>query len=114
MAETLIVFLDENKAKQNHVKAIIEKSNYKKVIVLSPFSVPNSFKDYQTINYDKNFDTSSLSNYFFSEIDIEDFEVDVNLICGEGKEHMALISALLKKGVGIRFVVITEKGVKEL
>jgi len=38
----------------------------------------------------------------------------VNIVSGDGKEHMALISALLKLGLGIRFVALTKEGIKEI
>jgi len=41
-----------------------------------------------------------------------DFEVSLSIASGSGKEHMALISALLCVPVGIRFVVFTKKGVE--
>lgn len=41
-----------------------------------------------------------------------DFEVAVSLASGGGKEHMALISALLCLPVGIRLVVFTKSGVE--
>jgi len=41
-----------------------------------------------------------------------DFEVAVSLASGGGKEHMALISALLCLPVGIRLVVFTKNGVE--
>ena len=45
---------------------------------------------------------------------IKDPEVDVNFISGTGREHMALMSALLKLGVGIRLVAITKEGMEEI
>lgn len=45
---------------------------------------------------------------------ITDFEVALNLVSGNGKEHMAILSALLKLGVGVRLMAVTKKGVKEL
>ena len=41
-------------------------------------------------------------------------EVAVNIVSGDGKEHMAVISALLKMGLGIRFVALTKEGIKEI
>ena len=41
-------------------------------------------------------------------------EVAVNFISGSGKEHMALLSALLKLGVGIRLTALTKEGIKEV
>ncbi|MBS3114558.1 hypothetical protein J4448_05645 [Candidatus Woesearchaeota archaeon] len=45
---------------------------------------------------------------------ITDLEVALNLVSGTGKEHMAILSALLKLGVGIRLMAVTKDGVKEL
>ncbi len=45
---------------------------------------------------------------------IIDTEAAVNITLGSGKEHMALISALLKIGLGIRLVAYTTEGVREI
>ena len=45
---------------------------------------------------------------------LKDTEVAVNLVSGSGKEHMAMLSALLQLGVGLRFVAVTKDGVKEV
>ena len=41
-------------------------------------------------------------------------EVALNLSSGTGKEHMALLSALLKMGLGIRLVTFSASGLKEI
>ena len=41
-------------------------------------------------------------------------EVALNIVSGTGKEHMALLSALLKLGLGIRFIALTKDGVEEI
>jgi len=41
-------------------------------------------------------------------------EVALNMISGTGREHMALIAAILKLGFGMRFVALTKEGVKEV
>ncbi|OIO41750.1 hypothetical protein AUJ62_01935 [Candidatus Pacearchaeota archaeon CG1_02_32_21] len=38
-------------------------------------------------------------------------EVALSIASGDGKEHMALISALLSEPVGIRFVALTKDGI---
>ena len=45
---------------------------------------------------------------------IKDTEVEVNFISGAGKEHMAIMGALLKLGVGIRLMALTRDGVEEI
>ena len=41
-------------------------------------------------------------------------EVALSIASGNGKEHMALISALLNQPVGIRFAALTKEGVVDL
>lgn len=41
-------------------------------------------------------------------------EAGVNFISGSGKEHMALMSALINIGIGFRFVISSQDGIKEL
>ena len=43
-----------------------------------------------------------------------ELEIALNIISGSGKEHMALISALLKIGVGFRLIALTREGIKEI
>jgi len=40
--------------------------------------------------------------------------VALNLVSGNGKEHMAILSALLKLGIGVRLMAVTKDGVREL
>lgn len=44
----------------------------------------------------------------------KEFEVSVSLASGNGKEHMALLSALLSIPVGIKLVAFTKDGVAYL
>ncbi|MBT4412988.1 MAG: hypothetical protein HOC83_02760, partial [Polaribacter sp.] len=41
---------------------------------------------------------------------IKGTEVALTIASGDGKEHMALISALLSQPVGVRFCALTKKG----
>lgn len=45
---------------------------------------------------------------------IADTEVALNIVSGSGKVHMAILSALLKLGLGIRLTVLTPEGMKEI
>jgi hypothetical protein len=45
---------------------------------------------------------------------IKGTEVALNMASGTGKEHMAVLSALLKLGVGIRLVTYSVSGLKEI
>ena len=45
---------------------------------------------------------------------INGFEVALNVSSGTGKEHMAIMAALLKLGLALRFVTIENNGLKIL
>lgn len=45
---------------------------------------------------------------------ISGMEVALSIASGDGKEHMALISALINVPVGIRFAALTKEGVIDL
>ncbi|NTV22794.1 MAG: hypothetical protein HGA85_00270 [Nanoarchaeota archaeon] len=45
---------------------------------------------------------------------VEGSEVALNFLSGSGKEHMALLSAVLKLGVGVRLVIPHVSGVKTI
>ena len=41
-------------------------------------------------------------------------DVAINVVSGSGKEHMALLAALMSLGVGIRFIVAEDSNIKEI
>lgn len=49
----------------------------------------------------------------FFKKQIKDMEVAVNITSGTGSEHMALLSALLKAGLGLRFVYLKDNELTE-
>lgn len=53
-----------------------------------------------------------LSKVFKKQLSKE-FEVAINQSSGSGAEHMAVMSAVLKAGVGVRFVYTENKELKE-
>jgi hypothetical protein len=65
---------------------------------------------------DKNKHTSDITEDIFRKLKgrIKDTEVALNMISGDGKEHMATLSALLKLGLGIRLMAYTKEGVREI
>ncbi len=49
----------------------------------------------------------------FFKKEIKDFEVALNLVSGSGMEHMVLLSAILKAGLGVRYVYSVGNELKE-
>jgi len=114
----LVAFLSTGKGTWAHVSALIKGEKWDKVYLLT-----NEFgKDKFTT--DENTELIVI-NSNASEEELRDEiakilkekakgEIAVNFISGSGKEHMALIGALMKSGVGFRFMVSTKEGIKEL
>lgn len=111
----LIAFIDNEKPKQNHVLKIINEQWDNIFLLINSeieFDVPTNCT---AIRFDGKLPTKDLKEFFYSSFSNKlTFDVGINLICGSGKEHMALITALLQTGVGIRYVIATSQGMEEL
>ena len=114
----LIAFLSTGKGSWGHVNGLITKGDWKKVTLLTNDFGKEKFQaDEKTklIVFDFNKDVEDLSKEIQEKLkDKVKDEVGVNFVSGTGKEHMALISALMKLGIGFRLVVSTMEEVKEL
>lgn len=116
---TLIACLSTGKGTWGHVARLIAEENWEKIILITNDFGKEGFKpsrntEFIIIEPDK----------FLPEL-IEDIrkglegkvkgtEVALNMISGSGKEHMAVLSALLKLGLGIRLIALTKEGVREV
>jgi len=116
---TLIACLSTGKGTWGHVSRLIEENEWDKIVLIT--------NDYGKENFNKNDRTELIAvnidigikelrdeMYNILKEKIKDTEVAVNFISGIGKEHMALISALLRLGIGIRLVALTKDGMSEL
>jgi len=116
----LIAFVSEGgKPAWEHTFRVIDNQEWSNIYVLCNKEGKNNYKPKKKANFiliDKTKTTEELRNYLQSYFKdkIKDFEVAVNMISGDGKEHTALLSALIKLGVGIRLVVLTREGIKEI
>ena len=116
---TLVACLSSGKGTWRHVKELIQKEDWKKVFLVTDefgmknFSVEKPV-EFILINNAQTLKemVSSIRNQLKDKL--EDIEVGVNFVSGSGKEHMALLSALLNLGIGIRLVAVTSEGVEEI
>jgi len=113
----LIAALSADKATATHVKKVIELENWEKIIVISEAQAKIESKkpvEYIYVNMEKK--SLELCSEITSKLrtKLKGIDVAVNIISGSGKLHMAILSAILKLGYGIRFVVLTEHGIKEI
>src|SRR3989338_6855704 len=115
----LIVCLSTRKGTWQHVFRLIKEQDWEKVFVITP----EFFKDkidkmnkVETIVVDPDRFLTELTEEIRNKLNgrIKGTEVAINFISGSGKEHMAILSAILKLGLGIRLVALTQDGVKEV
>lgn len=115
----LIACLSTGKGTWGHVNKIIQDGNFDRIILLT--------NDYGKENFTKNEKTELIPLNFNIGIKelrdeiknilkekIKEPEIAVNIVSGTGKEHTALISALLKLGLGMRFMALTKDGIEEI
>lgn len=113
----LIACLSEGEATREHVRRVINQEEWDKVVIIT--DKQEDFKadkevDFILIDYKKLL--PELIDEIKSKLKdrIMGTEVALNLISGTGKQHMAILSALLKLGVAIRLVALTKDGIKEV
>jgi len=116
---SLIVCLTSDPGTSGHVRRVIEGEEWDKIYAICSEEAGKCFsctKDVEFITINPDMLLPELSKEINQRLKdkISDFEVSVNFVSGTGKEHMAMISALLKLGIGLRFVVLTKEGVREL
>ena len=115
----LIACLSLGEKSQSHVSRLINDMDWSNIFIITNEIKKNNF------NSDKNveFIVVDSKKPVFELIEdiknglkgkITDLEVALNIVSGTGKEHMAILSALLKLGVGVRLMAVTKDGVREL
>ena len=116
----LVACLSSGKGTWVNLMKVLESPSWSTIWLIAPTffaqSYQNMKKNVNVITIDENKDLPELAEDIRKALDGKLFaDVAVNLISGSGKEHMAVLSALLKLGCGIRLVAFTEKeGFREL
>ena len=114
---TLIACVSSGSGTVAHVAKVISDENWKKIILIATEETKNfkSPKPAEMIIIDPKKHLSDIAEDIRKSLQGKlGFEVGVNFISGTGKEHMALIAALMKLGAGIRLVALTPDGIKEI
>jgi len=114
----LIALLSTGKGTWGQVAGVINKGEWDRIIVLGAefakdFSVE---KEIEFLKVDLDKKLVELREEFSKQLmgKIKGTEVALSIASGDGKEHMALISALLNIPVGIRFAALTKNGIIDL
>ncbi|MBN2423313.1 hypothetical protein JXB41_08880 [Candidatus Woesearchaeota archaeon] len=111
---SLIACLSSGKGSWAHVSKLIKAEDWEKVfLITNEFGREKFTADEKTsfILISDRMHINDIVNGIKSQLEnqIADTQVAVNFISGTGKEHMAVISALLQLGLALRFVYCDEE-----
>jgi hypothetical protein len=114
----LIALLSSGKGTWAQVSGLIKYGEWDKIILLGDDFAKQftSEKELEFIQINLNKKIKDLRDEFKEKLKgkINGTEVALTIASGDGKEHMALISALINLPVGIRFAALTKEGVIDL
>ena len=115
----LIACLSTGKGTWGHVSRLIEDGKFDSILLITnDYGKQNFNKDDKTeliaINLEQGLRELRDELKLQLKTRIKGTEVAVNFISGTGREHMALVSALLQLGVGIRLIALTKDGIEEI
>ncbi len=112
----LVALLSTGKGSWGQVAGLIRNGEWSKIIVIGTsfakdFNVPGI--PFEFIEYDSEKNLLQLKKDFEKKLKdkFEEMEVALSIASGNGKEHMALQSALLSIPVGVRFTALTKDGI---
>ena len=111
----LIAFAGKDKENWGQIVALINHGKWDKVVVVQSKSAESFPAGDEVIKIDSDMPLTELKIWMMDKLKKSisgDFEVALSIASGTGKEHMAIISALLSIPVGIRLVVFTRKGIE--
>lgn len=114
----LVALLSSGKGTWGQVSGLMTYGEWEKVIVLGDeFAKQFSHqKSFEFIQIDTSKRIKDLQQEFKEKLKgkFAGTEVALSIASGDGKEHMALISALINLPVGIRFAALTKEGIIDL
>jgi len=114
----LIALLSTGKGSWVQVAGLIKHGEWDKIILLGDDFAKQFTHDkkFEFIKIDLNKKLKDLKEELSEKLKgkFNGTEVALSIASGDGKQHMALISALINLPVGIRFAALTKEGVIDL
>lgn len=114
----LVALLSSDKSSWAQISGLMKFGEWDKVILIGNDEAKSftSEKPFDFIKVDLNKKIRDLRDDFMQKLrgKIDGTEVALSIASGDGKEHMALISALINTPVGIRFAALTKEGIIDL
>ncbi len=114
----LVVCLGEEKGGRAYVSKLIESEGWEKIFIVSTVAAKGGFaakKPAEFFLVDESKTIPEMASELFGKMHGKfGLDVALNMASGTGKQHMAVVAALVKSGVGIRLAALTSEGVKEI
>ncbi|HLD55770.1 MAG TPA: hypothetical protein VJB35_05915 [Candidatus Nanoarchaeia archaeon] len=114
----LIALLSSGEGTWAQVSGLMSHAEWDKIILVGDTNAKDftHAKKFEFIRVDLNGKLKELKEEFSKKLHgkFDGMEVTCSIASGNGKEHMALISALINLPIGIRFAALTKDGVFDL
>ncbi len=114
----LIALLSSGKGSWAQVSGLMKYGEWEKIILIgSEFAKQFKHeKEFEFIQVDLSKRIKDLREEFSQKLKgkFNGMEVALSIASGDGKEHMALVSALINLPIGVRFAALTKEGVIDL
>lgn len=116
----LVACLSTGKGTWTSVLQLVKKEEFENIyLIVNTWAKENlklERKNLALIVVNANDKVSVIRDKIIKELQgkINDFEVAVNIDSGSGKEHTAIITALMKLGLAMRFVGVEDKEIVEV
>jgi hypothetical protein len=116
----LVAFLGTDKENWGQITALINRmEDCEKVLLFRNKSAENfpATENCEIVEIDSSLPLMQMQKQIQEKVKSyfkDDFEIALSLASGTGKEHMALISAVLSAPMGIKLVAFTKNGIEFL
>lgn len=114
----LIACLSSGKGTWGHVARLIEGESWERVFLVTDGFGAGKFQKSEKTQFiviDPERGLKELRNDIKAQLkDKTSYEVAINLVSGTGKEHMAIISAVIQLGLAFRLIALTMDGIEEV
>ncbi len=117
---TLIASLSTGKGTWTEVSRIIQTQPWTKIfLITNQFGVENFTSKPVTAEFvliDPNQEVGLITERIVGQLrgKIDDFEIALNMVSGSGKEHMAIVEAVLELGLNFRLITVVNNQVETL
>ena len=114
---SLVAMLSTGKGTWSQVIKLINTQEWDSIYLITNQFGKENFKTEKKVNLIilNSRDIKEMRNQLLKELDGKlEGDVAVNFVSGAGDEHMALVTALIKLGIGIRFIIPDKEGIEEL